>query len=141
MANSKQLRRLATSPADWARFLATGKLPRGVVPSSPLISFLERIAPRDLARISGVTIDERVGYQGSRVFATASHALRWLKPSPEVFGSFPAESWRIKNYSKPISWSDFARCCANIPGDIQVKHGLVLGAAEAEGVTPRRPRP
>lgn len=115
MASSRQLHLLATRPAEMARFQRTGQLPRGIVPKSPLITLLEGISRRDLYAIGGLTIDERLGYSGSRCFPSAAMALRWLKPSPEVFGNFPAESWRMRSFGRPLSVTDLQRCCAKFP--------------------------
>ena len=115
MTNPRQLRRLATNPADMMRYQATGKLPQGIKPVSPLIMLLERIGPRDLVAITGVTVDERLGYSGSRTFHTAAQALRWVKPAPEVFGTFYAESWRIKAFARELCLEDLAACCTGFP--------------------------
>lgn len=126
MATSKQLHRLATNPADMMRFQATGKLPSGVKPASPLITLLEQVGVRDLACIAGLTVDERLGYAGSRTFHTAAQALHWLKPAPEVFGSFPAESWRIKTYSRQLYLEDLRACCASFPKALLQEHARLL---------------
>jgi hypothetical protein len=136
MATSKQLHRLATNPADMMRFQATGQLPSGVRPASPLITLLEQIGARDLPRIVGLTVDERLGYSGSRTFHTAAQALHWLKPAPEVFGSFPAESWRIKAYSQQLSLEDLKACCATFPESLLREHARLLREPQR-----RSPRP
>lgn len=114
MATSKQLKKLATSPADYMRFMTTGKLPQGVRPASQLISLLESLAPADRIRITSVVVDERLGYAGSRRFANAEQAYRWVKPSDEVFDSFPAESWRIKSFDRRLVLTDLA-ACSDVP--------------------------
>ncbi|MFK4705856.1 hypothetical protein ABIC83_002695 [Roseateles asaccharophilus] len=103
MVSPKQLHRLATNPHDLMRFQATGKLPSGIKPDSPLIRLLESIEPALRLRILGLRVDASLGYQGSRIFANAEQALSWAKPSNEVFGSFPAEAWRIKMFTADIS--------------------------------------
>lgn len=97
------------------RFQATGKLPSGIRPSSPLITLLEQIGAQDLAGIRGLTVDMRLGYAGSRTFQTAGQALLWLKPAAEVFGSFPAESWRIKECTRQLFLEDLQECSENFP--------------------------
>lgn len=136
MATSKQLNRLATNPADMMRFQATGKLPRGVKPASPLITLLEQIGVRDLTCIVGLTVDERLGYAGSRTFHTAAQAMHWLKPAPEVFGSFPAESWRIKAYSQQLYLEDLKACSTGFPESLLREHARLL-----RGPPKRSPRP
>lgn len=115
---SKQLHRLATRPADYMRYLTTGQLPQGVVPASPLVTLLKALAPHDLARMTGITVDGRLGYTGSRRFHYASQALHWVAPSSEVFGSFPAESWRDKRFRGPLHLEDLVACCAQVPADL-----------------------
>lgn len=110
MATAKQLKRLAINPTDYIRFATTGKLPEGMRPSSPLISLLEGLGAANRMRIVGLVVDQRLGYSGSRRFANAEQAYRWIKPSDEVFGSFPAESWRIKRFDKQLTVADLASC-------------------------------
>ena len=115
MATSKQIQRLATHPGELARFQRTGKLPAGVIPRSPLITLVEGIGRCDLSLIGGLTVDHRLGYAGSRTFASAAQALAWIKPAPEVFGTFPAESWRDKRFVRQLKMSDLVACCLRFP--------------------------
>jgi hypothetical protein len=78
------------------RWQATGKLPGGEKPEGALISLLQSISPRDRVLLRGVTVNGRLGYNGSRQFGSAEQALRWVAPQSEVFGSFPAKSWQIR---------------------------------------------
>lgn len=115
MATPKQLHIIATRPAAYARFVATGQLPQGIRPCSPLIDLLSAIALPDRLAIRGVTIDERLGYQGSRRFHNAELALQWVRPSSEVFDSFPAETWRTKAFHRVLTLKDLAECCSLLP--------------------------
>ena len=111
----KAINRLIRRPHEFARFQATGQLPQGVRPQSPLIDALLKIPPADRVRIMGLRVDASLGYQGSRLFHNAEQALRWIRPDAEVFGSFPAESWRIKNFRGPLSLADLLRASASHP--------------------------
>lgn len=122
MATSQQLRRLATSPYDLMRFRRTGQLPEGVKPSSPLITLLERISPRDRGQILGLRVDEGLGYAGSREFHTAAHALNWLKPAPEVFGTFYAESWRLKDFQRELFLEDLMSRSSCFPEHVVARY-------------------
>lgn len=122
MATSRQIRRIATNPSDYIRFHTTGRLPEGVRPQSPLISLLEKISPRDRLQIVGLCVDHRIGYGGSRTFHNAEQALKWLKPSEEVFDSFPAESWRIKAFVGPLHLDDLEQCSARIQSDLRDRY-------------------
>jgi hypothetical protein len=115
MANSRQLHRIATRPADYIRFATTGRMPEGKKPQGPLVELLKKIAPHDLAAIKGVTVDHRLGYTGSRRFQYASQAWRWIAPAEEVFDAFPAESWRDKRFLHCLYLEDFAQCCSHFP--------------------------
>lgn len=130
MARSKQLHILATNPRAYARFVTTGQMPQGTRPASPLITLLESLGPRALGEIRGLTVDHRLGYTGSRTFAFGTQALRWVKPSDEVFGPFPAESWRDKRFQRTLTVEDLAECCAKLP------HALI-----PRGAARRAPRP
>lgn len=118
MATSRQIQHMLRRPSLLARFQLTGELPHGTRPQSPLIDAINRISPRDRSRMLGMRIDPSVGYSGSRRFHTVAQALHWLAPEQEVFGAFPAESWRIKNFRRRLSFEDVARCCASVPDDI-----------------------
>lgn len=115
MVSPKMLHRLATNPHDYMRFATTGRLPQSTRPSSPLITLLQAISPRDLARLVGVQVDARLGYTGSRQFHYGPQVLNWIYPSDEVFGSFPADSWRDKRFTGPLYLETLAECCASFP--------------------------
>ncbi|MEJ6002624.1 hypothetical protein [Paucibacter soli] len=136
MVTSKQMHRLATNPRDLIRFQTTGRLPQGVKPDSPLIRLLESIAPASRMLIQGVVVDGTLGYQGSRTFANAEQALRWIKPSAEVFGSFPAESWQIKAFTNEL---DLQALLNKATGHPEVVHRI--GKAPERVSAAKRPRP
>lgn len=115
MTNSRMIRHLVTHPHDLMNFQATGRLPDSTRPASPLITLLKALAPRDLARLVGVTVDARLGYTGSRQFHYGPQALTWAAPSSEVFGSFPAESWQDKRFVGPLYLETLAECCYEFP--------------------------
>lgn len=104
MASYKQLHHIATSPHAYARFQMTGQLPATVRPTSPLITLLESLTPRERMAITGLKINEQLGYLNSRQFHTAEAALRWLKPASEMLESqsWPAESHRIKRFTRKV---------------------------------------
>lgn len=133
----KQLRAIARRPADHARFLLTGRLPRTVRPASPLITLLERIAPYDRIRIIGLKVGPELGYAGSRHFHTAEQALRWIRPSLEMLEGeyWPAESWRMKHFTHELHIEDLIAAAASCP------HGLAERyAALSSQEHPRRER-
>lgn len=122
MATPAQFRRLATNPHDALRYQMTGRLPQGIKPKSPLIDLLQAIGPRDVERIRGLRLNPRLGYVGPHTFDTAGRALRWLAPSEEVFGAFPAESRRIPTFHKKLFLDDLLDAGAMIPDDLLQKH-------------------
>jgi len=109
--------------------MQTGRLPQGVRPQSPLIDLLRALTPRDLLAIHGLTVDPRLGYQGSRQFHNAAQALNWLAPSDEVFDSFPAESWRHKGFSKRLTLRDLQANCAQFPEALLAHYPRLAGPA------------
>ncbi len=115
MVTSRQLHKLATSPSAHLKFMTTGELPRGVKPQGPLVELLSEISPRDRAAIRGLTVDPVLGYQGSRIFGSAEQAFRWIHPDREVFGSFPADSWRMKGRSHQLHIEDLLEKSAGFP--------------------------
>lgn len=136
MPSHAQIKRLLSKPAEMARFQMTGKLPQGVKPTSPLITLLEKISPRDRMLLTGVVVDQRLGYAGSRSFANAERALRWAKPAPEVFGTFAAESWRLKAFNQELFLEDLVPCCSGAPEGLAGRNPLTKRPAAS-----RRPRP
>ncbi len=122
MANSKQLHILATRPAAYAEFMTSGRLPRGKTPTGPLVDLLNSIQPRHRAHIRGVTIGPALGYTGSHRFDTAEQALRWVCPDNEVFGSFPADSWRMKNFHRRLHLEDLLEHCASWSDKLLEQH-------------------
>jgi hypothetical protein len=122
MANSKQLHILATRPAAYADFMTSGRLPRGTTPAGPLVDLLNHIQPRYRAHIRGVTIGPARGYNGSHRFATAEQALRWVCPDNEVHGSFPADSWQLKTFHRPLHIEDLLEHCASWPETLLEQH-------------------
>lgn len=115
MVTPKQLRRLATHPQDLIRFQQTGRLPQGVKPQSPLLTLLDQIGARDRSAFRGLIVDERLGYAGRRTFHNAEQAMNWLRPQPEMFDRWPAESWRIKAFSKVLHLEDLLECVSSVP--------------------------
>jgi hypothetical protein len=102
MSNSKALHYLATHPAEYAKFTRTGKLPRERVPQSPLIDLLQALGAGNLGDIRGLTVDHRLGYNGSRTFQFGTQALRWLCPTGGLYGhqTAPSESWQDGRFQK-----------------------------------------
>ena len=79
--DQRSLSLLMKRPGAMSRFLTTGALPSVAKPSSPLITLLESLSPRDRSRIVGLKVGPALGYNGSRQFHTAHQALSWLIPA------------------------------------------------------------
>lgn len=120
----KQMRAIARRPADYARFVCTGQLPRTVTPTSALITLLEKVSPRDRAQIVGLTVGPDLGYSGSRQFHTAEQALRWMKPAQEMLEneSWPAESWRNKRFGRTLHIEDVIAAASRCPDGLAEKY-------------------
>lgn len=100
---STQIRHLMRSPKALVKFHSTGKLPNAVSPSSPLITYLESLSPRDRIKITNVRLSPKLGYQSNAQFASAQAMLNYLKPNAWIVGSWPAESCRIKGFTARIT--------------------------------------
>ena len=133
---------LASHPSLAARYRATGKLPRTIRPRSPLIELLERIAPRDRFAMLGMTVDSTLGYKGQRTFNSAEAALRWVRPAVEMIEgeAWPAESWRMREFSGPLYLEDLLAVTSRVPHGIQERHPALLAPAGLRRPAPRTPR-
>lgn len=102
----------------------SGRLPRTVVPRSPLIDLLSKISPRDRAAIVGLTVNPTLGYMGSRMFHTAEAALRWIRPDREMLAgqSWPAESCRDKRFNKALSLEDLIGEASQVPDSLKARY-------------------
>lgn len=124
--NSKIAKLLATNPHALAKFMRTGKLPQMHVADSPLIRLLLAVGKGHLHMFRGVTVDETLGYTGSRTFPTAAAALHWLQPPSAVDAWHPAESYRIKRgLVRELTLDDLLAKCTGAPPEAvlnQLKH-------------------
>lgn len=140
MSNSAAIRRLATNPKAYMLWQSTGRLPRGEKPTGALISLLQAISLRDRVALRGVTVDGTLGYNGSRQFGSAEQALRWAAPEAEVFGSFPAKSWQIRNVVR-VTLDDLLAKTVRAPIGIRERYRHLCGkdvalASTDESITP-----
>ncbi len=124
MTTSKQLHHIATNPRAHMRFMTTGRAPETVRPRSPLIDLLEKLSPRDRVAIVGLKVGPALGYTGSRQFASAESALRWMKPDHEMLKdrSWPAESWRDKRFAQAITLDQLIAHAARIPESLKARY-------------------
>lgn len=104
---SAEMAHLVRSPKAMMEYQMTGKTPSAVQPSSPLITFLSSLSPRERQQMTCVRLSPQLGYQTGAQFHTAEAMLRYLKPSEWVVGNWPAESFRIKQFNKTITREDF----------------------------------
>jgi hypothetical protein len=124
--NANDLNNLLKNPQAMMRFHATGRLPQPKVPSSPLITLLESLHPRERIRIKELRMAPSLGYNGHQVFRSAEQALNWLKPA-HVQHSSISESHKLARFSSPLTIADLATC-AQVPDDIieqwNARHGV-----------------
>lgn len=100
---SAENKHLSRSPKAMMDFQVTGRRPNAVRPTSPLITYLESIPPHERARMQNVRLSPTLGYQSGMRFPNAEQMLRYLKPSQWVVGTWPAESYRIQGFRRPIT--------------------------------------
>lgn len=115
--NHRVTRYLLNHPAEMVKFKATGKVPTCTPVTSPLIVFLESLPPRELVRWTGIGPLVELGYDHPGGFQNAAQLLHWLKPEPELVGNetTPAETRKIKPFSRNITREMFAACCQRHP--------------------------
>ena len=98
------------------RFLDTGDIPFVAKPTSPLITLLESLNPRERSRIIGLQIGPALGYSGSRQFHTANQALNWLIPT-NAGSTPPSQSWQDRRFQKCLTIEDI-QAHARVPEEI-----------------------
>lgn len=76
MVDLRTINRIQPSASRFAASLSTNTpLRQEDKPSSPLITLLQSLHPRERAQISAVRVCRSVGYQGGRLFFNAQQAL------------------------------------------------------------------
>lgn len=106
--DNRTIKHLLRNPLAMANFRATGKAPQFSTPSSPLITLLQSLYPRERTQITAVRVNELLGYQGGRQFHNAAQALTWLAPvNPGTH--IPSESWQNKRFQKVLTIDDLAQ--------------------------------
>ena len=115
MSQHDAIQYMMRHPSAHMKYMATGRLPQEHLVKSPLIDLLEKMGPGRLQQIRGLTIDHRLGYNGSREFQWASQAMRWLKPSATMFSTPASESHQDKRFQKPLYLDDLKECCREFP--------------------------
>lgn len=106
--DNRTIKHIMRNPHAYAEYCATGRVPERKKPTSPLITLLDSIYPRERAQITAVTVNQALGYQGSRSFHNAAQALNWLSPhNPGVH--IPSESWIIRTFHKQLTIDDLAQ--------------------------------
>ena len=123
------MRELARNPVAYQNFLTMGKLPELISTKGPLISVLQSMTPRERLAVVGLTVGPSLGYQGKRIFNNAEQALRWCAPDNQMLArqSWPAESWRIKNFNQKLSVVDVLKQSTKFPEEIGKRHGFQSG--------------
>ncbi|QCT95376.1 hypothetical protein FEV13_00015 (plasmid) [Stutzerimonas degradans] len=111
--DSRTLYNLATNPQALMRLRTTGHLPAVRNPSSPLITLLQTLHPRERLQITGVTVGSSLGYTGCRRFHNAQQVLNWLVP-PGDHSRVASESWQDKRFQRELGIDDLAKV-ASVP--------------------------
>lgn len=82
-------------------------------PSSPLITLLASLSPRERQSILSVDLGPRLGYLCARRFHNAEQVYRWLVPvTGESFS--PSERMQDKRFRQVLTIEDLARS-ARVP--------------------------
>ncbi|WP_137887685.1 hypothetical protein [Pseudomonas sp. 2FE] len=113
MVDSRNINRILKSPSALAAYMATGRVPKVAAPSSPLITLLQSLYPRERTQIFAVMVSSALGYQGSRLFHNAQQALNWLAPdTPQQH--LPSQSWQDRRFRSVLTIDDLAKV-AKVP--------------------------
>jgi len=76
-------------------------------PSSPLITLLSSLWPRERMGMVALTINQDLGYIGHRQFHNAEQAFRWLLP-PVPQHSIPSQQMQDKRFRRVLTIDDLA---------------------------------
>ena len=114
--DNRTVKHLMRNPLAMANYRATGKAPQFRTPSSPLITLLQSLYPRERAQITALRVNDQLGYQGGRQFHNAAQALNWLLPA-NPGTHIPSESWQNKRFQKVLTVDDLAQH-ARVPASV-----------------------
>ena len=100
---STEIKYLMRNQKAMMNFQLHKKMPNATKPTSPLISYLESIPPRDRVNLKNVKLSPKLGYQSSLTFPNAQLMLNFLKPSQWMVNDWPAKQYQIKTFQKQIT--------------------------------------
>lgn len=104
-----------------ALVMEKNQLPEVVEPSSPLITLLESIETADRGMIWRVKLSPSLGYNSELSFPTANALLKFLKPAQFIYGTWPAEDLRIKDFTQPVDICVLLSHCEKHPRVLRIK--------------------
>lgn len=115
---SRHISGLGRKPNAMVRYKRTGKLPKIITPTSPLIELLETIPSQQRRHYRGIRMSPALGYQCTFHFQNADQMYRWLKPAPRMreAQSWPAEQRRLKAFREQLTLRDLVAHCETAPG-------------------------
>lgn len=122
------------------------QLPEVVEPSSPLISLIERIEKADRGMIWHVRLSPSLGYNSDLSFPTANALLKFLKPGPFMYGSWPADELRIKDFNQEIDICVLLAHCEKYPRVLRLSNRTLYlrrngnGGVAGGGCEERKPQ-
>lgn len=108
MTNRHTLNAMLRNPRLMAEFCATGKMPEVATPSSPLITLLASLWPRERLSVTSVNVGQDLGYIGARMFRNAEQAYRWLVP-PVPQPSVASMGAQNRRFSRVLTIDDLAK--------------------------------
>ncbi|MBB4867567.1 hypothetical protein HNP46_006481 [Pseudomonas nitritireducens] len=115
--NSHDLNKLLKNPRAMMQFRASGRVPQREEITSPLITLLKSIHPRELLQITNVKVGLTVGYTGIHPFQNAAQALNWLCPANPGH-SEPSVACRDLSFRRRLTIDDLARI-ASVPDNVR----------------------
>lgn len=116
--SNMQIQAMMRSPKKLMHFHATGELPREcAAPSTPLLKLISSIPMRQWHQYTGVTVDRRLGFNGSRQFDSLHQVATWIGRNARLVDNkrMPYMSWMITGFNKKLQLEDLQAKCSKYP--------------------------
>lgn len=125
MTNRHTLSFMLRHPNHLSAYHATGKVPEMATPTSPLITLLASLWPRERLSITCVDVGQALGYIGARTFRNAEQAYRWLVPTtPQCYvASMGAQDRRFRQALTVDDLAKHARVPQHVAESWWRRHG------------------
>lgn len=113
-----QVKYMMRSPKKLMHFHLTGQLPKVCpAPTTPLLDLINTIPVRSWCQYVGVTVDNTLGFNGSRQFNSLHQLATWLGRNKNLIDNqtMPYQSWAIRGFNKKLTLDDLNAKCSKHP--------------------------